>query len=59
MRDAHIADEDGTDKNRTNDDERGDQEVEEIDEEISDDPVVEEDGETYNPAAQAPLKAER
>ena len=58
MRDAHIADEDRTGKDRTND-ERGDQEVEEIDEEISDDPVVEEDGETYDPAAQAPLEAER
>ena len=60
MRDAfHTDDEDRTGKDRTNDDERGDQEVEEIGEEISDDPVVEEDGETYDPAAQAPLEAER
>ena len=34
-------------------------EVEETDERISDDPVVEENGATYDPAAQAPTVAER
>lgn len=35
------------------------EETEKIDEQISDDPVVEEDGATYDPAAQAPPEAER
>ena len=37
-----------------------DEEAEEIDEQISDDPVVEEENETsYDPATQAPKKAQR
>ncbi len=39
--------------------EKDDQEAEEIDEQISDDPVVEENGATYDPATQAPPEAER
>lgn len=35
------------------------EDAEEIDERISDDPVVEENGATYDPAAQAPPEAER